>query len=413
MKDPERESLIQTEDSQKPHKTYGTFAAFAISVNYIIGTGVFGLPFAFYSSGILLGIICLSVSGFFSIMSINWVLEVLARTEGIVTAEKQNSFPVNQITWRKFDFTEIFELFGGSKGKATVWIAIACMCYGVLWAYGSVFSASVSSLFYQFVFNDECTPFSQGSTESCQRVYLVSLLAYACIVIPLACMDMGEQAIIQMCMTIYRFTAFGVMTITLITGLSYPRPNFNINGVTEYVPVSAFNFGGFATVFLSGAVALNFHYNVPDVVRPVQNKNLLSRIVSGAQFVAFSFYISLSILSAFYFGNSTQTLVTLNWRTFTGREGGWAGSLDDRPFYAVIVQLIVMIFPVLDMLSVFPLVAVTLGNNIYNILPSEIMSKFSEKAGRIISRLLAALPPLILASFFGSINQIFDIKESN
>jgi hypothetical protein len=46
-RDEERIGLIQSDDdwnsdSKKPHKTYGTFPAFAISVNYIIGTGVFG-----------------------------------------------------------------------------------------------------------------------------------------------------------------------------------------------------------------------------------------------------------------------------------------------------------------------------------------------------------------------------------
>jgi hypothetical protein len=37
---------------------------------------------------------------------------------------------------------------------------------------------------------------------------------------------MGEQAIIQMVMTIYRFAAFGVMIITVLVGLAYPRPEF-------------------------------------------------------------------------------------------------------------------------------------------------------------------------------------------
>jgi hypothetical protein len=92
-------------------------------------------------------------------------------------------------------------------------------------------------------------------------------------------------------MTIYRFTAFFVMIVTLVVGLSFPRPDFHITGVTTFEGASAVNFGGFATVFLSGAVALNFHYNVPDIVNPVRNKTILNRIVSGAQLCAFSFCI--------------------------------------------------------------------------------------------------------------------------
>ena len=45
---------------------------------------------------------------------------------------------------------------------------------------------------------------------------------------------MAEQAIVQLCMTIYRFAAFAVMFITVIIGLSYPRPDFHLNtGVAD------------------------------------------------------------------------------------------------------------------------------------------------------------------------------------
>jgi len=316
--------------------------------------------------------------------------------------------PIHQITWRKFDFTNIFELYGGWKGKVIVWVAIACMCYGVLWAYASVFSSSVASLYFQFIEDKQCIVFAADASAECKRAYHICLVIYACIVIPLACLDMGEQAVVQMCMTIYRFTAFAVMIITLIAGLSYPRPDFHL-GVSGYIPVEAVDWGGFAIVFLSGAVALNFHYNVPDIIHPMQDKSVLTRIVSGAQVVAFGFYIVLSVLSAWYFGNATQQLVTFNWSTFTARDGGWGGDVSDRPAIAIVVQLIVMLFPVFDMISVFPLVAVTLGNNIHNVLPANFKSAVQPRLVGIVSRLLAAIPPIIAAAIFGEISKIFSI----
>ena len=42
-----------------------------------------------------------------------------------------------------------------------------------------------------------------------------------------------------------------------------------------------FDMSGFAIVFTSGAVALNFHYNLPDIAKPVRNKRALTKIVSG------------------------------------------------------------------------------------------------------------------------------------
>ncbi len=87
-------------------------------------------------------------------MCVNWVLEVLARTEGVVSYKERNALigkehstntneqdnidnpliPHNQsqqqqqhrgddtldnrITYRKFDFTAIFEIFAGMKGNS-------------------------------------------------------------------------------------------------------------------------------------------------------------------------------------------------------------------------------------------------------------------------------------------------------
>jgi hypothetical protein len=144
-------------------------------------------------------------------------------------------------------------------------------------------------------------------------------------------------------------------------------------------------------VFTSGAVALNFHYNLPDIAKPVINKLALTKIVSGTTINYFfsesklrkllrSCFISLwhvcvqatlvMLLSLWviflgYFG--VIWLVTLNWQTYTGIAGGWGGSVENRHFYAVIIQLFIMLFPVFDMLSVFPLVAITLGSISRNI----------------------------------------------
>jgi hypothetical protein len=202
-------------------------------------------------------------------------------------------------------------------------------------------------------------------------------------------------------MTAYRFTAFAVMIITVLVGFAYPRPNFHISSGSSYSPTPTVDWSGFAIVFTSGAVALNFHYNLPDIARPVKNKLALTKIVTSAQLTAFGFYVLLGLLCSLYFGNATEPLATLNWRTYTARHGGWGGSTSDRPFYAVMIQLFVMLFPVFDMLSVFPLVGITLGNNLYNTAPLSLKNKFTEKRGKIICCLVGTIPPVIMAAILG------------
>jgi hypothetical protein len=84
----------------------------------------YSLPYAFYEAGILLSVLCLGVSGVFSLFCMNWVLEVLARAEGVTSSLSMNSseppVPNHQITFRKFDFTSVFELFVGYKGDFSI-----------------------------------------------------------------------------------------------------------------------------------------------------------------------------------------------------------------------------------------------------------------------------------------------------
>ena len=132
------QSCLRRMETHDPTKTISNFAAFVICINYVVGTGIFryvkllvfnfiihSLPFGFYSSGILLATVCLLISGALSLVCAYWVLEVLARTEGITSAvydiQGQSNFiegtsPVNEVTFRKFDFTRLFATYYGTPG---------------------------------------------------------------------------------------------------------------------------------------------------------------------------------------------------------------------------------------------------------------------------------------------------------
>jgi len=391
-------------------KTYSTITTYAISINYIIGTGVFGLPFAFYSSGLVLGVLCLSLSAFLCLLCLRWVLESLARAEGITAAHTRGvqgeRLPIHRITFRKFDFTALFDMFAGWKGKAICQLTVDCYCYGALWAYCAVFSSSVASLFFQFGLNKTCDIYDHPSAY-CNLTYYICLLIYAVITITFACRDMAEQATVQLIMTCYRFFAFEVMLLTVVIAMFHPNPH----SPGKFSELPTVDWTGFGIMVTSGAVALNLHYNIPDIVKPSRNKRNLVTITSLAQITAFLFYVFIGVLCAAYFQKDTSPLVTLNWQEYTGRGGGWGGSTSDRPWYAIMVQLFVMLFPVFDMLTVFPLVAITLGDNIYAALPLSLKDRFAGEVLRkrlvIICRLVASVPPVVAAAALGKLDKIF------
>eukprot|EP00163_Fabomonas_tropica_P032758 TRINITY_DN8353_c0_g2_i1.p1 TRINITY_DN8353_c0_g2~~TRINITY_DN8353_c0_g2_i1.p1 ORF type:complete len:307 (-),score=51.61 TRINITY_DN8353_c0_g2_i1:10-903(-) len=173
--------------------------------------------------------------------------------------------------------------------------------------------------------------------------------------------------------------------------------------------------GGFQYVFTGGAVALNMHYNIPDVVQPVRHKARLRRVLFFVILVVTAFYLAVGALSAIFFGRHTEPLVTLNWQNFTGRGGGWAKipAGQHRPWYATVIQFIVMMFPVLDVISVFPLVGITLGNNLLATCPSAWSERLTEAWGssvvKILFRGLATVPPIIVGGTVNQLDRIFSI----
>jgi len=251
-------------------------------------------------------------------------------------------------------------------------------------------------------------------TPDCRTGYFICLLVYALFVVPFSCLNMGEQAVVQAILTFYRFFAFSVMFITVIIGLTSPAsPHHDM----EKPPL--FRWSGFAQIFTTSAIALSFHFTVPDIIKPVRNKTYLREMTSSALVVASVFYLLMGILCSLYFGSSVDPLVTLNWRTYSGFDGGWGVAVDGRPWWAIAIQLVVMFFPILDMLSVFPLVAVTLGDNLVQFVPKHNIfkiqcltglapqKKYQRKLTTILFRLIASIPPILCAAGVGQLNTIF------
>ena len=86
--------------------------------------------------------------------------------------------------------------------------------------------------------------------------------------------------------------------------------------------------------------------------------------------------------------------MNLNWATFTW---GLARSAEYIPIWAKAMSFLVVIFPALDTISVFPLIAITLGDNIAVSIPAKRFSCISINTKKLCCRLFASVPPLVIA----------------
>ena len=62
-------------------KTINIFLGFFFMINYVIGAGFLGIPYAFYHTGLIVGMVSLAVISFVSWCSSTWVVETMSRAQ--------------------------------------------------------------------------------------------------------------------------------------------------------------------------------------------------------------------------------------------------------------------------------------------------------------------------------------------
>ena len=434
--------------SCRPHSLHGTGISFtslsSAHVSQVLlccavlrsGTGAFGLPFGVVQAGTLLSFACIAGFTCISAICLCYVLESMARAGGIMQAERGKagsarigltsgyaaretdallsaaSVPghyVPHIGYDKIDFSLMCELFGGRSGHALVHLCMTLYSYGVLWAYAAVFSSSVDAIFFRYALQQDCNIYLSPS-PACQWGYVVCVLVFAVIVTWLSLQDVGDQAAVQKLLTAYRFAAFFTMIVTCCIAFTVSPNQFDPeagDSVPTIATLPLVRWSGFGLIFCTTAVALDVHWNIPDVLLPLRDKAAARRIALSALLCAALFYTLIALVCAAEFGSSTLPLATLNWSSYSGLAGGWgAGSPSG---WSRAVQLFVILFPVCNQCSVYPLVVLTLGDNYYSLLPAAYRETYSPLSLRRACRLAACLPPIAFALCFGKLDTIFTI----
>lgn len=418
-------------------KTYSTFAGFAFTVNYIIGVGVLALPGAFYAAGWALSVIMLVCMTAICYISMVWLIEVIARREGLrltgdeereplMAAINSETFAMNNtdkmvISMRKYEINELCTYFLGSFGQRVYEVCVGAYLFGCLWGFTSIFGTTAADVIPFPGLSDSTWPCGfYGSTLSteCFHSYQVFVAFFSAFVIPLSLMDLADQAVIQIILCLYRFLSFFVMVFTTLAFMfqqpykslnclpnpdNLPTPTPFVNYTIPYPcstrleppyvadGIKEFDFSGFGIIFPAIVFAQLTHHSVPGIIQPVRNKNHLKGIFLATLTVSTIFYAVMGTILASYLGAGIKDLATLNWQLPIDAQEVGVGEY--------ILRYAVILLPVFLALSAFPITAVTLGNNLYAGLPATWTKNQTSKGVRTICRLVAVLPPLILGAF--------------
>jgi Transmembrane amino acid transporter protein len=307
----------------------------------------------------------------------------------------------------KLEIAELCEIFMNKYHRIIYEVSVSIYFYGALWSYAAVFSNSLASHVPLPFINDgnECNV-NDDHSWGCRSLYLFYMLIFSCFAVPLTCLELTEQKLVQIALAIFRFVAMAVIIATSWAAIfSYPNLDLPHTGDSDSAPfwsdVSAVDFSGLPKLFPIAIYSQIFHHSVPGLTQPVRDKSKLHSIFGGVLATTFSFYTMVGISVALYYGSSTDSTCSLNWAGYSG------SSTTSTPGWAVFISYLVVLFPPLDIMSAFPLNGMTLGNNLFKKFVTDPVK--SRKRKYVIPfRVIAAVPPIIGACFISDLSVLLD-----
>lgn len=149
---------------------------------------------------------------------------------------------------------------------------------------------------------------------------------------------------------------------------------------------------GLPTLFGSSVYAFTCHHSLPSLLTPISGDGNIAYYLALDYYVICIFYLLLSFTGAFAFAQ-LYGLYTLNFVPTSN--AGW---------FLKAVEYFLSCFPLFTLSASFPIIAITLRNNLMNLcLNSQDFNTYSFFVRRILFPLLTILPPVVLTYFFEDI----------
>lgn len=159
----------------------------------------------------------------------------------------------------------------------------------------------------------------------------------------------------------------------------------------------AMNIYGVPALFGACVYSFMCHHSLPSLLAPIRDKNAVRRILCADYIVICLFYILLAMTGIFAF-ERLQDLYTLNFIP---------DQTDDHSFKAellLVIDYFLALFPVFTLSASFPIIAITLRNNLQTLfLDMTRFESYNFFVRRILFPLMAVLPPFAITYFTESL----------
>ena len=402
------------------------------TINVIMGSGFLGVPSGFVASGLVLGPCILLV-----VTALQWwaaclLAEVVARANALLTSAdvckwltptlvpfahaehassassgRQRIAPPSLTipSHTSFEILMLCRLFLGKSAERVVTGCCVLYMVGCLWSFIAVFSSSLTAV-VALPWLTADAPCDIYLTDvyggGCINLYYSWVAVFAVCMVFLLLLEVSEQATMQVAMTAIRAAVILLMVSTLAVGslddfegggggseAAQTRDDAEASSPSSSA-VPLVRWGGLAHMLPIAVFCQLFQIGVPALLEPLSVKRAYPSVFAIALLATYGMYTLLGAAAVAFFGASVDPSCNLNWQPYVVRP----------------VATMVALFPAVDCLSVFPMNALFLANNLMSIaLGDRWRSGGVPRTLRVASRLLCVLPPFACAVVFPSLSK--------
>jgi amino acid permease len=371
------------------------------------------------------------------------------------------------------EVTELVETFLGLNYKIGYQICLSLLTYSGMIAYTQVFVSSIKTQLYPSISAESRSDIDSSDSNTGDIGFGIDIdieiqitLLFSLIVIPLSCLKLEEQVTTQVIMSVLRFVSLFALLIGLLAAI-YSSSMNSPTGIdkkgNEIFPFSRDNMplvntNGLGLMFATCVFSQLFQHSVPGLIRPLSKEQKLGSglgsggygghgsdtstvpmIFGGALFTTCFIYCTIGVVAVYHLGNHINQSININ---FVGFKWGLDSHSDPHYLYlANVASMVVVLFPAFDTLSIFPLIANTLGGNLHASFPN-LLYKLNwcqstctySKEGKnylsidtsdnisnnnnvttgarthqIIWRVLAAMPPIVISLFITDLSMTLQL----
>ncbi len=406
--------------------SYTPVIAYVFTINYLLGVGCLGIPRAFESSGLGLGVLIVIATSFVSYVTVLFIAHAAYRVMQTRELQQGNAFrdPMHigsvETSLKSLSTSQRDEEKrpGGDYGSITPFVSSSTEYPEVIEIVSELLSPSWV-LVYQFSLLLLTTTGLLAYTQVFVAAFTLQMwpnapilyptMIFAAMVVPLSCLDLSEQITTQVVMSAFRFISIALMLLGMIVK-AIPTDSEHYKNSTSEVSSNLVHFDNAGLMFSTSLFAQLFQHSVPGLIRPLEERKrrYVPEIFQFSIMTTGGIYVLLGSLAMVSLGSSIEQSINLNF-------AGYLWGLDDNRerfllrFFAKSVSLLIVLFPAFDTVSVFPLIANTLGNNLQAFVKSFVPTSKDLRRRRegedddkwwnrtILWRLVASIPPILLS----------------